>query len=52
MYAANPAINGQVREIELAIGPAAGKAAQPGPAPANSTPQASAKLIQTTFVAD
>jgi hypothetical protein len=52
IHSANPSMNGQVREIELAIGPETSKTGEAGSSPASPTSQATAKLIQTTFVAD
>lgn len=52
MGATNPGVNGQVREIVMAIAQDALKAESAAPVPANSTPQVTAKLIQTTFVAE
>jgi len=54
--AANAAMTGQVREIEVVIAPAASNAAERGSALSGrvpqSPPQATATLVQTTFVAD
>ena len=52
MDSANPAMKGQVRELVLVIGQAAVQTAQPSSAATLPTPQAAAKLLQTTFVAD
>jgi len=50
--AANQGVKGQVRELDLVIGQEVFQAAHPRSAAAVSAPQSTAKLVQTTFVAE
>lgn len=50
--AANQGVKGEVRELDLVIGQEVFQAAHPASATAVSAPQSTAKLFQTTFVAE